>query len=148
MAIRPTNPDIVGLLHVNEIELFRDRGHMQIMPVSIIMSSQYTANGEDFGAAHCIDGNKATTCSTYDSQSGDPKQTIRVFYSCPRGVTEFGTTVVITNRPTLESRLTLFTLDFVNADGEIDGGSYRVAEARAAYMFTVQRTDMLQLLQF
>ncbi len=145
MVIRPTNPGVADFLHVNEIELSRDG--LRIPTVSIIMSSQYRANGEDLKAANCIDGNKATTCSTYNSGWGDPSPTIRVLYPCPRRITDFGTTVVITNRPGQEGRLKPFTLDLVNADGQVDGGSYPFAEALATYTFTVPRTDVLRLLQ-
>ena len=123
---------MTDFLHVNEIELFQPAylQNVLIEPASVTMSSQYNFGGENFKAANCIDGNKATTCST---NTGDPNPTMVISYDCLTGSTPKGLKVVVTNRPGLESRLSKFTLTFVNSDGINDGDSFSFAETKATY---------------
>ena len=132
VVIRPTVAGIFDYLHVNEIQLFSPAGQ----PVSIAavsMSTEYKTSTDYFPAANCIDGNVSTTCST---NVNDALASIRVTYVCASGATPPGTRAFITNRPNLESRLHKSSLDFVDASGKVDGGSYPLIGALATVNVT------------
>ena len=128
-----------GHLGVQEIELFSSIGS-QITPVSIGVSSQYPGL-DNLYHDNCIDGDKATACST--GHSANPW--IRVTYACAGGKTPKHTKVVITNTPGQESRLSAFSVCFVNVSGLVDAGCVRLARALPSYTVTSHRGSTLHV---
>jgi hypothetical protein len=117
------------MLYIFELQIF-NASNQNITPTSYSMSSIYSSNT----AAKCFDGDLASTacCTTY----GDTDPWLRASYACSGGSTPAGTKAVVTNWGNGNRvMLTVFTLDFVNAGGNVDGGSFRLGDW-ASYSLT------------
>jgi hypothetical protein len=102
-------------LNLAEVKLYAANG-AQITPVAASISTVY--DGTTDGAANTIDNNLATHCHT---AWGDTRPMLNVSYSCPGGKTT-AARVVVHNRDEdcCRHRLDVFSLDFVDASGQVD----------------------------
>lgn len=98
--------------------------------LTLAMGSVYqNANGSIWPAVNCNDGSSDTICHTNNT---DPTLTVK--YPCAGGATSLSK-VRVTNwlDACCQSRLTSFSLDFLNATGGKDRASYKFEEARPTY---------------
>ena len=108
---------VVDFLNLAEVKLYAADG-AQITPVAASISTAYAGITATDSAANAIDNNLASICHT---APGDPSPTLTVSYSCPGGKTT-AAKVVVHNRDEdcCRYRLTYFSLDFVDASGQVD----------------------------
>jgi hypothetical protein len=113
VTIRPTTAGQIDLLNIGELYLYAADGS----PITPLAATQSTTFGAAYVATNVIDNNTATFSHT---ANGDPSPRLTVLYSCPGGKTS-AAKVVVHNRPDCcQSRLNVFSLDFVNASGQAD----------------------------
>ena len=132
MKIRPTTAGQIDFLHIGEIYLYAADGS-PITPLAATLSTTYSSSAETFPASNCIDNDTATTCGTF-SGSGDPNPRLAVQYNCPGGKTSAAKVVVHNRANCCQSRLNLFSLDFVDAAGQADPLlTYKFAGSQQVY---------------
>ena len=117
IRIRPTSDGVADYLNVAEMYLY-DAADARITPLSARLSTTYDyPTGE---APRCFDGDLTTWCSTLDPYYGDPNPTLTVLYDCPGGKTTAARVVVHNRDDCCRHRLNFFSLEFVDASGEVD----------------------------
>ncbi len=117
IRIRPTtSSDVADYLTIAEMYLY-DAAGARITPLSARLSTTINLNGIP---RHCIDGDLTTWCSTVDD-GYDDSPTLTVRYDCPGGKTT-AARVVVHNRDEdcCRAALNPFSLDFVDASGQVD----------------------------
>ena len=133
MRIRPTTPGSATFLNIAEMSLY-DAAGAPIAPLAATLSTTYNNGPGSYSPAeNCIDGNTTSICSSYDPGAGDSSPTLTVRYNCSGG-SSTAAKVVVHNRPDCcQDRLTLFTLDFLNASQQMDASSFQFIGARGTY---------------
>lgn len=122
-------------LSLAEVRLYQGATYTQV-PASQLTFAQSSTATTTQPAANCNAGSTTSLCTTNGPSSGDASPWLRVSYACPAGVsTVTRVDVVNVASPCTSacSRLTSFTLDFVNAAGRRDMQSYTFSAALPSY---------------